>query len=186
MLHAENMAPLEMTLVFCVRPRPASAFSLYPLAFPAVPPVSGHGNVNAEVGLEMKGRKLLKEKITRFAGEGPAIPSDERRRLVRNLLRKGWYRSRGQTVEDVKFNELVTYGQATTSSSLDCSLDARFSATKRSLGHHQLDGGGHAANAQLFHSPPRSGHLRVQGRPVLQAQDAVMDVRHSYPPRARP
>jgi len=66
----------------------------------------------AEVGLEMKGRKLLKKKITRFAGEGPAIPFDERRRLVRSLLRKGWDRSQGRTVEDVKFNELVAYGQA--------------------------------------------------------------------------
>src|SRR5438477_11658441 len=66
----------------------------------------------AEVGLEMKGRKLLKKKITRFAGEGPEIAPDERRRLVRSLLRKGWERSQGLTVEDVKFNELVAYGQA--------------------------------------------------------------------------
>jgi hypothetical protein len=65
-----------------------------------------------DVGLEMKGRKLLKKKITRFAGEGPEIAPDERRRLVRSLLRKGWDRSQGHAVEDVKFNELVAYGQA--------------------------------------------------------------------------
>lgn len=66
----------------------------------------------AEVGLEMKGRKLLKKKIIRFAGEGRAIDPDERRALVQSLLRKGWQRSQGKTVEDVKFNELVAYGQA--------------------------------------------------------------------------
>ncbi len=65
----------------------------------------------AEVGLEMKGRKLLKRKIIRFAGEGPVIEPDERRKLVRSLLQKGWRRSRGEMVEDVKFNELVAYGQ---------------------------------------------------------------------------
>src|SRR5205823_11135659 len=66
----------------------------------------------ADVRLEMKGRKLLKQKIIRFAGEGPAIEPDERRKLVRSLLQKGWRRSQGETVEDVKFNELVAYGQA--------------------------------------------------------------------------
>ena len=66
----------------------------------------------AYVDLEMKGRKLLKRKIIRFAGEGTAIEPDERRKLVRSLLEKGWRRSQGETVEDVKFNELVAYGQA--------------------------------------------------------------------------
>jgi len=66
----------------------------------------------ADVDLEMKGRKLLKRKIIRFAGEGTAIEPDERRKLVRSLLEKGWRRSQGETVEDVKFNELVAYGQA--------------------------------------------------------------------------
>jgi hypothetical protein len=66
----------------------------------------------AEVGLEMKGRKLLKRKIIRFAGEGPPIAQDERRKLVRSLLQKGWQRSQGQAVDEVKFNELVAYGQA--------------------------------------------------------------------------
>jgi hypothetical protein len=66
----------------------------------------------ADIGLEMKGRKLLKRKIIRFAGEGTAIEPDERRKLVRSLLQKGWRRSQGETVEDVKFHELVAYGQA--------------------------------------------------------------------------
>jgi len=66
----------------------------------------------AEVGLELKGRKLLKKKIIRFAGEGTAIDPNERRHLVQHFLRKGWQRSQGETVEDVKFNELVAYGQA--------------------------------------------------------------------------
>jgi hypothetical protein len=66
----------------------------------------------ADVGLEMKGRKLLKKKIIRFASEGPAIAPDERRVLVRTLLQKGWRRSQGETAEDVRFNELVAYGQA--------------------------------------------------------------------------
>src|SRR5258708_12284828 len=54
----------------------------------------------AEVGLEMKGRKLLKKKIIRFAGEGPTIPADERRTLVPGLLRKCWERSHGQILND--------------------------------------------------------------------------------------
>src|SRR5438552_15053680 len=65
----------------------------------------------ADVDLEMKGRKLLKKKIIRFAGEGPAIEPDERRKMVRSLLQKGWRRSQGETVEDVKFNEVVAYGR---------------------------------------------------------------------------
>jgi hypothetical protein len=66
----------------------------------------------AEVGLEMKGRKLLKKKILRFASEGSAMDPDIRRVLVRSLLLKGWRRSQGESVEDVKFDELVAYGQA--------------------------------------------------------------------------
>jgi hypothetical protein len=66
----------------------------------------------AEVGLELKGRKLLKRKIVRLAGEGPAMAADERRHLVQNLLKKGWQRSQGQIAEDVTSNELVAYGQA--------------------------------------------------------------------------
>ena len=65
----------------------------------------------AQVGLELKGRKLLKRKVIRFAGEGPPIDVDERRKLARNLLEKGWQRSQGEKVEDVKYNELVAYGQ---------------------------------------------------------------------------
>lgn len=68
----------------------------------------------AEVGLELKGRKLLKRKIVRFADEGAAMKASERRQFVRNLLKKGWQRSHGEAVDDVKFNELVAYGQAVT------------------------------------------------------------------------
>jgi hypothetical protein len=66
----------------------------------------------ADVGLEMKGRRLLKRKVIRFASEGPPFEPDKRRTLVRTLLQKGWRRSRGEKVEDVKSNELVAYGQA--------------------------------------------------------------------------
>lgn len=66
----------------------------------------------AKVGLELKGRKLLKRKIIRFAGEGTAIEPNQRRELVRNLLQKGWQRTQGETTDDVKFVELVAYGQA--------------------------------------------------------------------------
>jgi Protein of unknown function (DUF3800) len=66
----------------------------------------------AKVGLELKGRKLLKRKIIRFAGEGAAIEPNQRRELVRNLLQKGWQRTQGESVEDVKSVELVAYGQA--------------------------------------------------------------------------
>lgn len=67
----------------------------------------------AEVGLEFKGRKLLKRKTVGFAAEGAPIEVNQRRNLVRQLLQKGWQRSQGMTVDDVKFNELVAYGQTT-------------------------------------------------------------------------
>src|SRR5581483_8904302 len=66
----------------------------------------------ADVGLEMKGRRLLKKKIIRFAAEAPPIVPEERRSLACNLLRKGFQRLQGQPAEDVKFRELVAYGQA--------------------------------------------------------------------------
>ncbi len=67
----------------------------------------------AEVGLEFKGRKLLKRKTVGFSTEGAPIELNQRRNLVRQLLQKGWQRSQGMPVEDVKFNELVAYGQTT-------------------------------------------------------------------------
>jgi hypothetical protein len=63
---------------------------------------------------------------------------------------------------------------------VDGSLDALFSATKRSLGHHQLDRCGHAANSQLFHSPPRSGLSRIHPSQVFPAQGAVTGVREPW------
>src|ERR1700677_2168278 len=43
----------------------------------------------AKVGLELKGKKLLKRKTFRHALQGPAIEPDRRRDLARSFLEKG-------------------------------------------------------------------------------------------------
>ena len=70
------------------------------------------GTKMAAVGLELKGRTLLKRKTFRLASEGPPIPADDSRELVRRLLRKGWQVKQGIAAEPVKYDELVAYGQA--------------------------------------------------------------------------
>lgn len=62
----------------------------------------------AEVGIEFKGKKLLRRKIFRFAGGGDSIQADERRDLVRALVQRGQSEDRSK----VSFRELVAYGQA--------------------------------------------------------------------------
>jgi len=44
----------------------------------------------SEVGVEFKGKKLLKNKTFRHARQGPPIEPARRRDLVREFLLKGW------------------------------------------------------------------------------------------------
>jgi hypothetical protein len=64
-----------------------------------------------EVGVEFKGKKLLRRKIFRLAGEADPIPPDERRNLVRDLLRRGHQEENPKIKSKVSFRELVAYGQ---------------------------------------------------------------------------
>jgi hypothetical protein len=66
----------------------------------------------AEVGVEFKGNKLLKNKTFRHAGQGPPIEPNRRRDLARDFLMKGWREKQGGAVEDRIKDEFTSYGQA--------------------------------------------------------------------------
>ena len=66
----------------------------------------------AEVGVEFKGRALLKSKVFRFAGQAPAIPPVERTVHVQHFLQKGWREASGAPVETRSRQEFTAYGQA--------------------------------------------------------------------------
>lgn len=66
----------------------------------------------AEVGIELKGTKLLKRKTFRLASEGEVIPTEERRNLVRELVLEGWQAQQEGRQAKVSFRGLVAYGQA--------------------------------------------------------------------------
>jgi len=66
----------------------------------------------ADVGLEFKGKKLLKEKTFRFAQQALAVESDLRRNLVRSFLEKGWLEAQGTKIAPQKRDEFTAYGQA--------------------------------------------------------------------------
>lgn len=65
----------------------------------------------AEVGIEFKGKKLLRRKTFRLAGEGEPIEPDERRDLVRGLVQRGHEAEQTRVPSKVTFRELVAYGQ---------------------------------------------------------------------------
>lgn len=65
-----------------------------------------------EVGVEFKGKKLLKNKTFRHARQGPAIESNRRRDLTREFLMKGWREAQGGAPEARNKDEFTAYGQA--------------------------------------------------------------------------
>ncbi|MCX8092428.1 MAG: DUF3800 domain-containing protein [Verrucomicrobiae bacterium] len=65
----------------------------------------------AEVGIEFKGRKLLKSKTFRHARQQPSIESNRRRDLARAFLMKGWREARGGSLEPRTAAEFAAYGQ---------------------------------------------------------------------------
>ena len=65
-----------------------------------------------EVGVEFKGRKLLKTKTFRHANQMTAIPIDERRSLCAEFLSKGQRESAGSPIEYRRREEFAAYGQA--------------------------------------------------------------------------
>ena len=66
----------------------------------------------AEVGLEFKGKKLLKNKTFRHARRRPALEANRRRDLTRDFLQKGWREAQGGPVEPRAADEFAAYGQA--------------------------------------------------------------------------
>ncbi len=65
-----------------------------------------------EVGVEFKGKKLLKNKTFRHARQGPEIEPNWRRDLAREFLRKGWRETQGGPSEARTKDEFTAYGQA--------------------------------------------------------------------------
>jgi hypothetical protein len=65
-----------------------------------------------EVGVEFKGKRLLKNKIFRLAGQGPTLEQNHCRDLARSFLMKGWRESRGGAPEPRSKDEFTAYGQA--------------------------------------------------------------------------
>ena len=66
----------------------------------------------ASVGLEFKGKKLLKRKMFRLAAQGPEIDADKRRDLARAFLEKGWIEEHGGATQRRYRDEFTAYGQA--------------------------------------------------------------------------
>lgn len=65
-----------------------------------------------EVGVEFKGKKLLKNKTFRHARQGPAIEANQRRDLSRRFLLKGWREAQGGVAQQRSKDEFTAYGQA--------------------------------------------------------------------------
>lgn len=68
----------------------------------------------AKVGLEFKGKKLLKNKTFRHARQKAALESNQRRDLTRGFLQKGWREAQGGPVEPRTADEFAAYGQTVT------------------------------------------------------------------------
>lgn len=66
----------------------------------------------AEVGVEFKGRKLLKPKTFRHARQTRPIPAEARRALCAEFLQKGRREAMGGSPEPRRREEFAAYGQA--------------------------------------------------------------------------
>jgi len=65
----------------------------------------------AQVGIELKGTKLLKRKTFRLAAEAEPLEAEERRNLVRELVLEGYEAEKSGRQARVSFRGLVAYGQ---------------------------------------------------------------------------
>lgn len=70
------------------------------------------GVLFSEVGIEFKGKKLLKTKTFRHARQAPQIDPERRRDLAREFLLKGSREAKGGPVEPRSKDEFAAYGQA--------------------------------------------------------------------------
>lgn len=68
----------------------------------------------ADVGLEFKGKKLLKNKTFRHARQKPAIEPNRRRDLARDFLQKGWREAQRGPVEPRTSEPFFVHSDLTT------------------------------------------------------------------------
>jgi hypothetical protein len=64
------------------------------------------------LGIEFKGKKLLKRKTFRLAGQGDPLSPDRRRALAYDFLQKGRREAAGGPIETRRHDEFTAYGQA--------------------------------------------------------------------------
>jgi hypothetical protein len=69
------------------------------------------GTTLSDVGVELKGKKLLKSKVFRFAGQSEPLPPEARADLVQSFLRKSLRDAQGEQVA-YRRDEFTAYGQA--------------------------------------------------------------------------
>jgi len=106
--HDHGKAPCEVLAGVAIEER-----KLWPLVQSIrLAEVEFFGVYMAEVGLEFKGRKLLKTKSFRLAGQEPPIVPSRRLSLAREFLLKGWRESQGNPLEARARSEFTAYGQA--------------------------------------------------------------------------
>jgi len=65
-----------------------------------------------ELGIEFKGKRLLKRKIFRFANQSAELPALHRRELTRSFLKKGVPDSDELQAENPRREEFAAYGQS--------------------------------------------------------------------------
>jgi len=70
------------------------------------------GTTLSALGIEFKGKKLLKRKTFRLAAQGDPLPPDRRRALVYEFLQKGRREAAGGPIEPRLRDEFTAYGQA--------------------------------------------------------------------------
>lgn len=106
--HDQRASPYEVLAAVAVRER-----DLWNLVQGVRTAELEHFGVHlGDVGVELKGTKLLKKKTFRHASEGDSIPAEERRTLVRELLLEGKKAVEENRPAKVSARGLVAYGQA--------------------------------------------------------------------------
>jgi len=70
------------------------------------------GTTLSAVGVEFKGKTLLKRKTFRLAGQGAPLPPDRRRALAFEFLQKGYAEASGGPIGPRHRDEFTAYGQA--------------------------------------------------------------------------
>lgn len=65
-----------------------------------------------DIGIEPKGKQLLKRKVFRLAAQGPPIPPEQRKLLAHDFLEKGDREERTGVKQSFRRDEFTAYGQS--------------------------------------------------------------------------